>query len=255
MIQGMYTSATGMITSQTYLDVSSNNLANLDTTAYKNQQITFQDLFYQTVGTTSLTNRQQVGFGDAVASITGLFTQGPITPTGRALDVAVQGIGFFQVTDSSGNTFYTRDGNFNTDSAGNLVTAGGLQLVPPVTVPADALSVTITASGAVLATTQGSPTIPVQIGQLQLTQFANTNGLARVGSNLFTTTPATGQGITGNPGTNGLGVMVPGALEGSNTNSTTELINLLIAQQSFTFNSRAFQVSNELAVSTLSLLP
>lgn len=256
----VYTSATGLSAAQSFLDVTGNNLANTNTTAYKASAVSFQDLFYQNLGGPAPLASEEAapvgvdaGAGVRLSNIAGLFTQGAIQPTGRELDLAIAGEGFFQVEQPDGTLAYTRDGAFTRDAAGGLVTADGMLLVPPVNIPEDASSVLIGEDGTVSALVPGSLT-PVVIGQITLARFVNPAGLLRLGTSLFAETEASGAPQAGAPGAGGLGEVRQGALEGSNVEVTTELTNLLVAQRTFSFNSEAFRIGSEILRSAAQLV-
>jgi flagellar basal-body rod protein FlgG len=252
-IAALFTSSTGLQAASAFLDVVSNNVANLNTSGFKTQQTTFQDLLYtgQPPATAATPVGTQIGTGTSLDATTGLFTQGPLTPTGAQLDVAINGEGFLAVTLPDGSTGYTRAGNLSIDSTGALVTSEGFRLATPITLPANTTSVAIGTDGTVTATT---PAGPQQVGQISLTRFTNPAGLARVGNTTFVATASSGTATTGTPGTNGLGTLSQGFLEGSNVEVVTELVNLLIAQRTFTFNTQAIQVENQVLQSTTSLI-
>jgi flagellar basal-body rod protein FlgG len=261
MITSAYTSQSGMVASQALLDVTSNNIANSNTTAFKASQINFQDLLYFTLSGQGSAVAQgqfspqsvQIGQGTTVSSISGNFAQGTIQNTGQPLDVAINGNGFFRVTTAGGQTAYTRDGVFSLDANGRLVTQNGDILTPPITIPLNAQTITIASDGTVTVTA-GTPPTTQQVGQITLARFANNSGLLRLGNSLFAETPASGPPLVSAPGTNGAGTLQQGALENSNVNVTTELINLILAQSTFSFNAQAFQVSNQLLQTTLQQL-
>jgi flagellar basal-body rod protein FlgG len=253
----LYISNTGLQAASRYLDVTSNNIANTNTTGFKTSQITFQDLLYTeflpspSVQGLSAPSGNQLGFGTVVDSVAGLFTQGPLNQTGGQFDLAINGRGLFAVTLSDGTTGYTRAGNFNINANGQLITADGFFLVPAITIPANATSVSVSADGTVTATT---PDGLQQLGQIQLTDFQNPGGLIRFGNNLFTPGPGAGIATTGTPGTGSLGTLSQGFLEQSNVELVTELINLIVAQRTFTFNTQAIQVENATLQATLDLI-
>jgi flagellar basal-body rod protein FlgG len=255
MIEAISTSNTGLNAAQTLLDVTSNNLANLNTTGFKTSSVGFQDLLSAAVQGTgpSAPSGLQVGRGVAVADTNKSFAQGPLQDTGRPLDVAIQGNGFFQVTRPDGSTAYTRDGAFRVDASGRLVTADGSLLQPALVVPPGATSIHIAADGTVTALTPGA-TSPLVIGQLTLVRFPNPPGLVSLGSNLYAASAASGSATIGVAGTGGTGTLAQGFLEGSNVSPATELVNLLIAQQTYAANSRAIIVENEMLSDTVSLV-
>jgi flagellar basal-body rod protein FlgG len=259
MIQGISASTTGLNASQTLLDVTSNNLANLNTTGFKTSQVGFQDLFYATlsgVGTAggpgaSAAVPTQVGLGVRVSSTAKSFAQGPLQNTGNPLDVAIEGNGFFQVTRPDGTTAFTRDGTFRVDANGQLVTADGSLVQPAITFPPGTTSITIGADGAVTAVVNGTAT---PVGELTLANFPNPPGLTPLGNNFYAASAASGNATTATPGQTGTGTLVQGFLEGSNVNPATELTNLLIAQATFAANSRAVVVENQMLTDTVSLI-
>jgi flagellar basal-body rod protein FlgG len=258
-IAAIFTSNTGLQAASTFLDVTSNNIANSDTTGFKTQQTTFQDLLYvglppgaaATQGTTP-PGGLQFGTGAVVDDVTGLFTQGPLTQTNNQLDLAVSGEGLFAVTLPDGTTGYTRAGNFTADATGQLVTSDGFRLAGGIVLPVGTSAVSISASGVVSATT---PNGVVQVGNIALTRFQNNSGLVRVGRTTFVAGPSAGAATTGAPGTNGLGTLSQGFLERSNVEVVTELVNLLIAQRTFAFNSQAIQIENQVLQATTALIP
>jgi flagellar basal-body rod protein FlgG len=253
MIRAIYNGASGMIAQQFFVDVTANNLANVNTTGFKRSEVSFQDLFFSTLRAPGLqlaAGQQapigiQVGNGVQIVGTTPIFTQGPLTNTGNPLDVAINGIGFFQVTAADGTTRYTRDGALRLNSQGNLVTAEGLLLEPQITIPNDAISITIAADGTVSVVTQASPT-PQTVGNIQLASFPNPGGLLQEGDNLFRETAASGTPTPGTPGQDGLGSLQQGFLEQSNVEAVQELVNLIVAQRAFEFNSRTVTVSSEM---------
>jgi flagellar basal-body rod protein FlgG len=246
MIEAISTSSTGLNAGQALLDVTSNNLANLNTMGFKGSQVGFQDLLYVS-GAAGL----QVGRGVQVSSADKSFAQGPLQNTGSPLDVAIQGNGFFQVTRPDGTTAYTRDGSFQVDPNGRLVTADGSLVQPPIVVPPDASAITVGPDGTVSAVV-GSAATPV--GQLTLARFPNPPGLTALGGNLYAASAASGNATTAVPGQGGTGTLAQGFLEGSNVNPAGELTNLLIARQTVAVNTRAIVVEDQMATDTLSLI-
>jgi len=233
------------------LDVISNNLANVNTTGYKESKLEFQDLLYQTTraagsqqgGGNELPGSLQIGQGSIPVSTERIFTQGDLTQTGGNLDIAIQGQGFFQVQMPDGTLAYTRDGSFKTNSQGQIVTSdgypvqGGFQPVPTGTT-----NVTISASGAVTYTTATG----VTSSQIQLANFNNPGGLQAVGQNLFTETEASGTPLLGDPSQNGLGTLQQGYLELSNVSVVQEMVNLILAQRAYEVNSKAVQAADQM---------
>jgi flagellar basal-body rod protein FlgG len=252
----LYVSNTGLQAASRYLDVISNNIANSATTGFKTQQVTFQDLLYTQPAFTGPTpatspDTNQLGFGTTVDSVTGLFTQGTLVPGTGQFDLAISGEGLFQVTLPDGTTGYTRAGNLTLNANGQLVTSDGFLLAGGITIPANASSVSVSADGTVTATT---PTGNQQVGAITLARFPNPSGLLRVGNNTYTVGPGAGTPTTGAPGTGGLGTINQGFLEQSNVNLTSELVNLIIAQQTFNFNTQAIQVENATLAASFSLI-
>lgn len=254
-VQALYTAATGMQAMETKLDVIANNLANINTTAFKKGRANFEDLFYRHYAQPGAGDSQQrtatgtsVGLGTRVSSIQTDFKQGATQVTGNQFDVAVEGNGFFQVQDIDGSTqLYTRSGNFSVNGNGALVlgssTAGRI-LQPLITIPPDATSVSIQYDGQVMVTQPGESEA-VSVGQLQIATFLNPEGLLKHGENLFQETVASGQNNLGNPGIEGRGLIKQNALEASNVEPVQELIDLITTQRSFELNSQAVQAGDQ----------
>ena len=253
MINSLWISKTGMEAQQTQLDVISHNLANVSTTGFKRATAVFEDLMYQnlrqvgsnTSDQTQLPTGLHLGLGVRTVATSRSFAQGTIQQTSNSLDVAIQGNGFFQVTLADGSTNYTRDGSFQLDNQGRLVTASGLPVANGVTVPANAKNVSIATDGTVTATIPGS-TAPQQIGSIILATFINPAGLEPQGQNLFAESPASGQPNTGTPGANGIGTVTQGFLETSNVNVVQELITMIQTQRAYEMNSKAIQTSDQM---------
>ncbi len=253
MINSLWISKTGMEAQQTQLDVISHNLANVSTTGYKRAQAVFEDLMYQNlrqVGSNTSDQSQlptglHLGLGVRTVATSRSFAQGTIQQTSNNLDVAIQGNGFFQITMPDGSTNYTRDGSFQVDNQGRLVTAGGLAVANGVTVPANAKNIAIATDGTVTATIPGTPA-PQQIGNIILASFINPSGLEPLGQNLFAESPASGQPNTGTPGSNGIGTVTQGFLETSNVNVVQELITMIQTQRAYEMNSKAIQTSDQM---------
>jgi flagellar basal-body rod protein FlgG len=245
---------TGMQAQQTNVEVISNNIANMSTTGFQRRRAEFQDLIYQnlrSVGSNSSDNGSvvpsgaQIGLGVKTAAIYRICEQGTLTQTGNSLDMAIQGNGYFQVTLPSGETAYTRDGTFALSPDGTIVTADGYSVVPGITVPTNAVTVTVNSSGQVQATISGQTT-PTTLGQLQLASFPNQAGLDAQGDNLFLQSGASGTAVTGAPGSPGFGSVMQGYVESSNVNVVTEITNLITAQRSYEMNSKVITSSNEM---------
>lgn len=246
--------ATGLQAQQLYVDVTSQNLANVNTTAFKLQRPEFQDLLYQNqrrVGANSSDNGTivptgiQLGLGVKTAAISRNTGQGTLQNTGNPLDIAVQGKGFLQITLPDGSLAYTRDGALQKSPDGILVTADGYQIEPAITIPQDAISVSINQSGEVFATIQGQTT-PSNLGQLQTVSFINEGGLQAIGNNQFLETAASGSPITGTPGLDGFGTILQGYLESSNVDPVTELTNLIKAQRVYEMNTKVISKTDEM---------
>ena len=218
MMKSLFTAATGMQANQTVVDTTANNLANVDTTGFKRSQVEFQDLLYQTyraAGTQGATGAQvptgiQVGSGVRTSGTSKVFTQGDMQNTGNEFDIAVMGQGFFQILLPNGDLRYTRDGSFRENSTGQLVTADGYLLNPPVQLPPDALSVTIGNDGTVTVVSAGAPNTATQVGNVALSRFVNPSGLSAEGRNLFAESTASGAPLQGIPGSTGLGSLQQG---------------------------------------------
>ena len=255
-VQTLYTAATGMSALETKLDVVANNLANVETVGFKRGRANFEDLFYRyemmpgaqdTAGNYTPTGIA-VGTGARVSSVQGNFMQGSFQPTGQQLDVMIEGHGFFQVTDPSGDTLYTRAGNFSRNANGQIVMGSanvGRLIQPPITIPPDATDIVISAEGIVSVRQPGSQNLS-QIGTIELASFINPEGLLRLGENLFAETDSSGAAVLGNPGQNGMGLLRQGALEASNVEPVRELIDLITTQRAFELNSKAIQAGDQM---------
>lgn len=247
MLAALETTATGLTAQQTYMDAIANNLANVNTTGYKESNPAFETLLYQnntqpgaaSSGATLYPSGLDLGTGVQIAAETTVLTQGNLTQTNNPLNLAIQGNGYFQVLMPSGQIAYTRDGTFQLNQNGQLVTANGYQVLPSVTVPSGATSVTIGNDGTISVTTPGSQNA-TQIGQVQLANFVNPQGLQPSSQNLYLATNASGAAITGAPQTNGLGSVNQGYLEASNTNVVESMVNMISAQ-------RAYQLGTQVA--------
>lgn len=253
MIKSLWISKTGLDAQQTQLDVVANNLANVGTTGFKRARVAFEDLLYQNVRQAGANSSQQtqlptglqVGTGVRPVATPRIFTQGNLQQTGNQFDLAINGAGFFQVQLPDGTTAYTRDGAFHTDANGTLVTSNGFPLSPAITIPANALSVTIGQDGTVSVTVPGQAA-PQNVGQIQLASFVNPGGLEPKGQNLFVETAASGTASTNAPGTNGLGLLNQGYLETSNVNVVEELVSMIQTQRAYEINSKAIQTSDQM---------
>jgi flagellar basal-body rod protein FlgG len=261
MIKALFTSATGMNAQQTVVDTTSNNLANVNTTGFKRMQPEFQDLLYVTQRQPGSTASQglplptglQLGSGVAISGNMKIFTPGTLNSTNNPYNVAIDGDGFFQVTQPNGQLYYTRDGNFNLNSNGNLVTADGFLISPQLTIPQNALSVSIGTDGTVSVTTPGS-TAPTQVGQLTVVRFQNPAGLNSEGRNLYSQTQSSGQPIQTTAGQQGAGLIRQGYLEGSNVDVVAEMVNLIVAQRAYEFNTKAITTADQMLSATTNLI-
>jgi flagellar basal-body rod protein FlgG len=253
MINSLWISKTGMEAQQMQLDVISNNLANVSTNGFKRANAVFEDLMYQNlrqVGANSSEQSQlptglQIGLGVRTVATSRSFAQGNLQQSGNKLDVAVQGNGFFQVTMPDGTTSYTRDGSFQVNSQGQLVTATGLPVADGVTVPANATSIAIGGDGVVTAQVPGSAA-PQAIGTIALASFINPAGLEPRGQNLYAESAASGQPTSGTPGENGMGALMQGFVETSNVNVVQELVTMIQTQRAYEMNSKAIQTSDQM---------
>ena len=253
MIRSLWISKTGLDAQQTQMDVIANNLANVSTNGFKRSRAVFEDLLYQTLRQpgaqssqqTQLPSGLQLGTGVRPVATEHVFTQGNLQQTGNSKDVAIQGQGFFQVLRPDGSTAYTRDGSFQTDFEGQLVTSSGYYVQPAITIPPNAQSITVGRDGIVSVTTQDS-TAPVQVGHLQLATFVNPTGLQSVGENLYVETASSGTPNVTNPGTDGAGLLNQGYVETSNVNVVEELVNMIQTQRAYEINSKSVQTSDQM---------
>jgi flagellar basal-body rod protein FlgG len=253
MLRSLYIAKTGMEAQQTQLDTISNNLANAGTNGYKRSHAVFEDLMYQnlrqsggnTSQQTNLPTGLQVGLGVRTVATSRSFAQGALQQTSNPMDLAVRGAGFFQVTMPDGTTGYTRDGSFQVSAQGQLVTSNGYTVLPGITIPANAQSVTVGNDGTVSVTLAGQPT-PQSVGQLQLANFVNPAGLEPRGQNLFSETASSGAPTAAAPGSNGLGTLAQGFVETSNVNVVEELVAMIQAQRAYELNSKAVQASDQM---------
>jgi len=249
-----------MTAQQTNLDVVSHNMTNVNTVGFKKMRATFQDLVYQTIrepgAPTSPTTRNpsgfQIGLGAYVSDTYGIFTQGNTFQTGNQLDIAIQGDGFFKVVLPDGTIAYTRNGQFRLDAEGRIVNSDGYPLDPEIAIPVDAISVGIGADGTVSVLRQGANAVE-DVGRIELAKFVNPAGLRRIGNNLFIQTDASGEPVIDNPGNQGLGTLLQGYLESSNVNIVEEMVNLIIAQRAFEFNTKGITAADEMLGQTANL--
>ncbi len=254
MLRSLQIARTGLDTQQTQLDVISNNLANVSTTGFKRGRAIFEDLLYQVIRQpgaqssqqTQLPSGFQLGVGATTVATERIFTQGGLQQTGNALDIAIQGRGFFQIQLPDGSVAYTRDGSFQVDNQGTVVTASGYSLQPTMQIPQDAQAITISKDGVFSVTLPGNPSTVSQLGQIQLANFINPAGLQSQGENLYIETAASGTPQVNNPGTNSLGTLNQSFIETSNVNVAEELVNMIIAQRAYELNSRAITTSDQM---------
>jgi flagellar basal-body rod protein FlgG len=253
MDQSLWIAKTGLEAQQTKMSVVSNNLANVNTTGFKRSNAIFQDLLYQNVrqaGGQSSQNTQlpsglMLGTGTRVVATEKQYTQGNIVQSSNPLDVAIQGRGFFQVLMPDGTVAYTRDGSFQMDAQGQLVTSAGYQVQPAITIPSGAQGITIGNDGTVSVSVAGQAA-PTQVGTLQLADFVNPAGLQPIGNNLAVETASSGSPQTGTPGLNGLGQTLQGSLETSNVNVVEELVNMIETQRAYEMNSKAVESTDDM---------
>lgn len=253
MNQALWVAKTGLDAQQTRMAVVSNNLANVNTTGFKQGRAVFEDLLYQNVRQpggqssqdTQLPSGMTLGTGVRVVATEKLFTQGSVLQTGNAMDVAINGRGFFQVLKPDGELAYTRDGTFQINSQGELVTSSGYIVQPGIAIPDAAQSITIGTDGVISVKLAGQAT-PTQVGTLEIADFINPVGLQAIGENLYIETASSGSPQPGTPGLNGLGTIAQGALEGSNVNVVSELVNMIETQRAYEMNSKAISTSDQM---------
>ncbi len=253
MIRSLWIARTGLDAQQTSLDVIANNLANVSTNGFKRARPVFEDLLYQTLRqpgaqssqSTQIPSGLQLGTGVQPISTARIHTQGSLLQTGNDLDVAINGAGFLQILLPDGTTAYTRDGSLQKDNQGQLVTSNGYPVQPNITIPADALSVTIANDGVVSVTQPGSAAV-TQVGSLQLATFINVGGLQSIGENLFLETASSGAPTPSTPGSNGAGVLNQRYVETSNVNVAEELVSMIQTQRAYELNSKAVSTSDQM---------
>ena len=253
MIRSLWISKTGLDAQQTQMDVIANNLANVSTNGFKRSRAVFEDLLYQNIRQpgaqssqqTQLPSGLQLGTGVRPVATERIFSQGNLQQTSNDKDVAIQGAGFFQVLLPDGTTAYTRDGSFQVDSLGQLVTSSGFPIQPAITIPATAQSLTIGRDGTV-SITQAGTAASTQVGSLQLATFINPTGLQGKGENLYVETAASGNANTNTPGANGSGLLSQGYVETSNVNVVEELVNMIQTQRAYEINSKAITTSDQM---------
>jgi flagellar basal-body rod protein FlgG len=261
-MRALDTAATGMAAMDLQVQVIAGNLANMTTTGFKSQRAEFQDLIYehvQRIGAQASDNGNilpvgiDLGSGVKTVGTPRLMTQGSLSQTGNTLDIAIQGSGWFQILMPDGTFSYTRDGSFQMDNQGRIVTAEGNIVQPTITIPPNSTGVTINQQGQVSVTLPGSTTSSI-LGQINLTTFINDAGLQATGNNLFIATPASGQPQNGIPGLNGAGTLLQGSLEQSNVSAVTEISNLIAAQRAYEMNSKVITAADEMLQTTAQLM-
>jgi flagellar basal-body rod protein FlgG len=254
MIRALYSAASGMNAEQLNVDNIANNIANANTTGFKSRRAQFQDLLYQTMiqpgaaagQQSTVPTGLQLGLGTRAASNEIIFSQGDFSQTNNPLDLVIQGQGFFQIRRATGDLAYTRSGNFHLNRDGQVVTIDGDLLDPPITIPQNALSVTIASDGTV-SYSQSGQSASQQAGQIQLATFSNPSGLNSVGRNLFLSTDASGDPVVGLPGgQEGIGQLLQGYVEQSNVSVVNEFINLIVSQRAYEANSKVVKAADEM---------
>lgn len=253
MIRSLWISKTGLDAQQIQMDVIANNLANVSTNGFKRARAVFEDLLYQTIRQpgaqssqqTQLPSGLQLGTGVRPVATERVFSQGNLQQTGNPLDMAIQGAGFFQVLMPDGSNAYTRDGSFQVNAQGQMVTSSGFPLQPAITIPAGAASVTVGRDGVVSVTRAGSAAA-TQVGALQLANFINPAGLQSMGENLYIESSSSGTPSTGAPGANGLGLLNQNYVETSNVNVVEELVKMIQTQRAYEINSKSIQSTDQM---------
>jgi flagellar basal-body rod protein FlgG len=253
MIRALYTAASGMSAQQANLDTIANNLANSATSGFRARRVQFEDMIYQNLITPGSAQSQQtvsaglqIGLGTRSVATEMIQTQGNFNQTSNPLDLAIQGAGYFQVSRPDGTIAYTRSGNFHMNNQGQIVTADGDTLLPAITIPSNATSITISQYGVVSATLPGQTTAS-QLGTIQLATFANPGGLSSVGANLFVPTGSSGNPITDAPGgSSGMGTLQEGYLENSNVDVVEEFVQMILAQRAYESNSKVVHAADDM---------
>jgi flagellar basal-body rod protein FlgG len=257
-MRALQTAATGMMAQELNVQVISNNVANMRTTGFKRQRVQFQDLLYETQKRAGSPSSDQgttipagisIGSGVKSVSTARVMGQGNVSPTEKPYDIAIRGEGYFRISAPDGRTAYSRDGSFELDADGRLVTSEGYLLDPTITIPNTAKSINISAQGVVTATLPNQVQ-PQQLGQIQLARFINKSGLESIGDNLFVETQGSGAAITGNPGVDGFGNLQQGHLEESNVNAVTEISALIAAQRAYELNAKVIQAADQMLSAT-----
>jgi flagellar basal-body rod protein FlgG len=253
MLRALYTAASGMEAQQLNIDTIAHNLANINTSGFKQRKTQFQDLLYQNernAGTSNTASTEipvglQIGLGTKPIATQMIFTQGDYSATKNALDMVIEGQGFFQIIQPNGQIAYTRSGNFHRNREGSLVTADGDLLDPQITIPPDQVGITIGSDGTV-SVIQAGQAQPQTVGQIEIAIFQNPAGLQSIGKNLFLPTQASGDAITGTPGEEGLGTLLSGYIEQSNVSVVEEMVNMIISQRAYEANSKVIRTADEM---------
>ncbi len=261
-MKSLQIAATGMMAQELNVEVISNNIANMRTTGFKRMRAEFQDLLYQDLqlvgsstsdaDTTDPTGIQ-LGFGVKTGATSRIMSQGNLTNTEKDLDLAIRGEGFFAIDLPNGQTAYTRDGSFELDPQGQLVTLDGYQVQPGITIPENTKSITINRTGGVEVVVDDDAT-PQEVGQLQLSRFINKSGLKAMGDNLYVETPSSGSATEGSPGDAGFGDVLQKFLELANVNAVSELTDLIAAQRAYEMNAKVISASDEMMSATTNIL-
>jgi flagellar basal-body rod protein FlgG len=261
-MRALHTAATGMMAQELNVQVISNNIANMRTTGYKRQRAEFQDMLYEhvnRVGTQTSDSGNilpagiELGSGVKTAGTPRIMSQGNLMPTSKTYDVAIRGEGLFKVLMPDGRTTYSRDGSFELDAQGRLVTAQGYVIQPGITIPQNAADVMINQQGQVSVTLPGS-TSPSTVGQLELTRFVNKAGMQAIGDNLFLETPASGPPQNGTPGSEGFGTLLQGNLEQANVEAVSEISDLIAAQRAYEMNAKVITAADQMLSATSNLM-
>jgi flagellar basal-body rod protein FlgG len=253
MLRAMYTAASGMQAQQINIDTIAHNLANINTSGFKQRKAQFQDLLYQNIrqagaantATTEIPVGLQVGLGTKPVATEIIFTQGDFSSTNNPLDLVIQGQGFFQIRQVNGQIAYTRNGNFHMNRDGNIVTSEGDLLDPQITIPQDQVGITIGSDGTV-SVQQAGQNEPQQVGKIELALFQNPSGLENIGKSLFVPSQSSGDAITGTAGENGLGTLLQGFVEQSNVSVVEEMVNMIVSQRAYEANSKVIRTADEM---------
>lgn len=252
MIRALYTAASGMNAQQANIDNVAHNLANVNTTGFKKSRVEFEDLVYQQIKSAGTATSQEAeapigletGLGARAVATARNFSTGNLRSTNNPLDLAIEGMGFFQLTLPGGETGYTRAGALHLNGQGQLVTADGIQINPAIAIPANATTVSVSKDGIVSASIPGQG--PQQVGTIELASFQNPAGLEARGGNVFVATTASGEPTTGVPGTDGIGTIAQGFLEDSNVSVVEEMVNMILGQRAYEANSRVIRAADEM---------